>query len=89
MKTQISLIFLLSFLSSFLCEDCTIYKCLNSSQIADDMLCQITDETNKQKTISVKPCPSGYKCNFDLSSFLIGAKYCTNFYSPRQVGENV
>lgn len=79
MKTPI-IVALFSILSVSLCDECSKYKCLDSSQVADDSICTIVES----KTYSVRACPSGFKCSGIAS---INSLYCVNTYSLRNIGE--
>ena len=81
MKTQI-IIVLFSILSVSLCEGCSKYKCLDSSQVADDSICSIVDVG--ANTYSVRACPPGFKCS---GIAFIDSLYCQNTYSLRNIGE--
>lgn len=81
MKT-VAIIFL-SLLSLFN-SACNIYKCIDDTQAKSKQICQITEKTDI-KTISVRACPSGSKCEGKVSS---GVLYCVNQFVLAKEGES-
>ena len=76
----ISLFFFIYYISEVNGKCNQYYKCLDNSQVSNNLICQITEIESLEKTrISVRPCSSGYKC--ENNGLGVGNKACTSTFT--------